>query len=192
MTLSAQTLNAPTLNAPTLHARGLVLPPLLSGVDLDLADGELVVVTSDDEGAPSALLRVLAGAASPARGVVVGGTLLLDAPPGTGWEDGDVAGELADPAALRALGMTSPPVREMWMLSTGERQRVRIARALAAPADVALLLDEPLGGLDAAGVRAVLAALRGRTVLMAASSDPRAAAAADRVLVLADGMLRPS
>ena len=165
-----------------LRARGLEAPPVLSGVDVDLADGELVVVTGDDGVGTSMLLRALA-AAWGERAV------LLDQPPGTEWVDGDVAGDLADPALLTALGMRSPPERELWMLSAGERQRVRLARVLAAPPEVALLLDEPLGHLDALGRRTVLKWLRGRTALVVAKGDPAVEGAADRVLLLSDGQL---
>lgn len=159
---------------------------MLDGVDLDLADGETVLL---DGTGTSTLLRVLAGR-QPAAGTVEGDPLLLDQAPGTDWQDDDVAGELAEPALLVALGMTSPPDRRLWMLSTGERQRVRLARALAAPPSVALLLDEPLAGLDGPGARTALDALRGRTCLLVAKGDPRAAAVADRSLVLDAGRLR--
>ena len=165
-----------------LTARGLVVPPVLAGVDVDLADGELVVVTGDDGAGTSTLLRALAQAWGD-------GAVLLEQPPGTDWVDADVAGDLADPALFAALGMRSPPEREMWMLSGGERQRVRLARVLAAPPGVALLLDEPLGHLDGHGRRAVLERLRGRTSLLVVKGDPVAQAAADRVLVLDGGRL---
>ncbi|MCW2777360.1 MAG: Fe3+/spermidine/putrescine transporter ATP-binding protein [Frankiales bacterium] len=165
-----------------LSVRGLSVPPVLSAVDLDLSDGELVVVTGDDGAGTSTLLRALAAAwGDRAR--------LLEQPPGTEWSEHDVAGDLADPALFAALGMTSPPDREMWMLSGGERQRVRLARVLAAPPEVALLLDEPLGYLDLLGRRRVLERLRGRTAVVVVKSDPDAELVADRVLVLADGRL---
>lgn len=168
-----------------LSVRGLAVPPVLAGVDLDVAPGELVVVTGDDGAGTSTLLRALAQEWGDRA-------VLLEQPPGTEWSEHDVAGELADPALFAELGMRSPPEREMWMLSGGERQRVRLARVLAAPAAAVLLLDEPLGYLDALGVRTVLSRLRGRTAVVVAKADPRAEAAADRVLVLADGRLAPA
>lgn len=161
-----------------LSARGLSVPGVLDRVDVDLADGELVVVTGEDGVGTSTLLRALARQWA-------GRAVLLDQPPGTEWTDSDVAGELADPALLQALGMRSPPEREMWMLSGGERQRVRLATVLAAGPDTALLLDEPFGYLDGHGRRVVLEQLRGRTALIVAKGDTRAEAVADRVLVLA-------
>ena len=133
--------------------------------------------------APRTLLRVLAERWGD-------GAVLLDQPPGTEWGEHDVAGDLADPAALVAMGLRSPPEREMWMLSAGERQRVRLARALTrASSTGALLLDEPLGALDLPGRRHVLGLLRQRTALVVVKGDPTAEAAADRVLVLEGGRL---
>ena len=165
-----------------LSARGLVVPPVLDGIDVDLADGELVVVTGEDGAGTSTLLRALAQEWGERA-------VLLEQPPGSEWSEHDIAGELADPALFAALGMRSPPEREMWMLSGGERQRVRLARVLAAPPGVALLLDEPLGYLDVVGRRVVTERLRGRTALLVVKGDPDAEAAADRVLVLAGGRL---
>lgn len=165
-----------------LSARGLAVPPVLSGIDLDLSPGELVVVTGDDGAGTSTLLRALAQEWGERAA-------LLDQPPGTEWSEHDVAGELADAEVFAALGMRSPPDREMWMLSGGERQRVRLARVLAAPPSAALLLDEPFGYLDGLGRRTLLARLRGRTVLAVVKGDPDVAAAADRVLLLEDGRL---
>jgi putative ABC transport system ATP-binding protein len=78
-------------------------------------------------------------------------------------------------------------------LSGGQQQRVAIARALIARPTV-LFADEPTGNLDSAAGAAVLELLRdavdedGQTTLMV-THDPRAAAAADRVLFLADGRI---
>jgi putative ABC transport system ATP-binding protein len=76
-------------------------------------------------------------------------------------------------------------------LSGGQQQRVAIARALVTQPTV-LFADEPTGNLDSQSGAEVLALLReaveidGQTTLMV-THDPRAAAAADRVLFLADG-----
>jgi len=78
-------------------------------------------------------------------------------------------------------------------LSMGERQRVMIARALSTEPRL-LLADEPTGSLDSERGQEVLSLLRelcrerGIAVLLV-THDPRAAAVADRVLTLRDGIL---
>jgi putative ABC transport system ATP-binding protein len=78
-------------------------------------------------------------------------------------------------------------------LSGGQQQRVAIARALITRPTV-LLADEPTGNLDSHAGAEVLSLLReavevdGQSTVMV-THDPRAAAAADRVLFLADGRI---
>jgi putative ABC transport system ATP-binding protein len=78
-------------------------------------------------------------------------------------------------------------------LSGGQQQRVAIARALVTRPEV-VFADEPTGALDTRTGRDVLALLRevvdrdGHTVVMV-THDPVAAAHADRVVLLADGLL---
>jgi ABC-type lipoprotein export system ATPase subunit len=78
-------------------------------------------------------------------------------------------------------------------LSGGQQQRVAIARALAVRPDV-IFCDEPTGALDSRTAADVMGLLRdavdrtGQTVVMI-THDPVAASYADRVVVLADGMI---
>lgn len=165
-----------------LWGRGVVLGPL-EGVDLELQAG-LTVLTGEDGCGASLLLRVLAGQARPEAGDVGGGScLLLQAPPGDEWS--------RDAVVTRALDADHLLGREMGSMSSGERQRVRLADALAQPADV-LLLDEPTGHLDERGVRSLLAALRsdGRPALVVAKTSVLMVQAADLVLALQGGTLR--
>jgi putative ABC transport system ATP-binding protein len=78
-------------------------------------------------------------------------------------------------------------------LSGGQQQRVAIARALVSrPAIV--FADEPTGNLDSKTSGEILELMRdsvdsfGQTTVMV-THDPRAAAIADRVLFLADGLI---
>ncbi len=93
---------------------------------------------------------------------------------------------------LDRLGVADQAGQAPGQLSGGQQQRVAIARALAnRPAMV--LADEPTGNLDSAAARDVLDALReGRDDgqgLLLVTHDPRVAAAADRVVTVADGLV---
>jgi len=96
-------------------------------------------------------------------------------------------------SALASVGLADLSARRPGTLSGGEMQRVAIARALVhSPALV--LADEPTGNLDESNAAAVLDCLReavknaGAAALMVTHSQ-KAAAAADRVLRLANGTL---
>jgi putative ABC transport system ATP-binding protein len=78
-------------------------------------------------------------------------------------------------------------------LSGGQQQRVAIARALVSQPTV-VFADEPTGNLDSATSGEILDLMRnsvdelGQTTVMV-THDPRAAAIADRILFLADGLV---
>ncbi len=78
-------------------------------------------------------------------------------------------------------------------LSGGQQQRVAIARALVSQPTV-LFADEPTGNLDSATGQEILDLMRdsvntyGQTTVMV-THEARAAAIADRILFLADGLI---
>jgi putative ABC transport system ATP-binding protein len=78
-------------------------------------------------------------------------------------------------------------------LSGGEQQRVSLARALI-PRPAIVFADEPTGNLDSRGTEVILTMLRravddlGQTIVII-THDPLAAARADRVLFLQDGLV---
>jgi putative ABC transport system ATP-binding protein len=94
---------------------------------------------------------------------------------------------------LESLGLGERLDHRAETLSTGERQRVMIARALSTKPRL-LLADEPTGSLDSRRGGEVLALLRelsherGVAVVLV-SHDPVAARYADRVFALHDGKL---
>ncbi|WP_437762415.1 ABC transporter ATP-binding protein [Sorangium sp. So ce281] len=179
----------------TLSLRGLTrrFPsaerPALAGLDLDVDDGELLVLVGPSGCGKSTALRLIAGLDSPDGGTVsIGGRDVSRVAP----EDRDVAmvfqgyalyphmtardimgfplrmrgvareeraRRVEEAAALLAIGHLLE--RRPGELSGGERQRVAMGRAIVrAPA--AFLFDEPLSNLDAAlraELRVELAAL---------------------------------
>jgi putative ABC transport system ATP-binding protein len=108
-----------------------------------------------------------------------------------------IAGEKADPAWLAQLagkvGLTPRLSHRPSELSGGQQQRVAIARALVSKPTV-MFADEPTGNLDSKTSAEILELLRdsvdsyGQTTVMV-THDARAAAIADRILFLADGLI---
>ncbi len=105
-------------------------------------------------------------------------------------ESEDRAGELLD-----SVGLTGRLHHKPWQLSGGEQQRVAVARALANDALV-LLADEPSGNLDTQTsdqLHDLLFRLREERglAMVLVTHNRELAERADRILLLADGILSP-
>ena len=159
----------------------------VDGVDLEVADGEIVCILGPSGSGKSSLLRAVAGLEPDASGQVTwDGEDLARVPPhrrgfGLMFQDHalfphrDVQGNVAfglrmqrlprdetasrTAAALALVGLVGFERRRIRELSGGEQQRVALARSLAA-APRLLMLDEPLGALDRALRERLVAELR--------------------------------
>jgi putative ABC transport system ATP-binding protein len=105
----------------------------------------------------------------------------------------DVAGRVR--GALEQVGLADRARHRPPELSGGQQQRVAIARALVTePALV--LADEPTANLDSRTGHEIVELMRRLnrergTTFVFSTHDPRIVAAADRVLEISDGLLRP-
>jgi putative ABC transport system ATP-binding protein len=108
-----------------------------------------------------------------------------------------IAGEKPDKewreGLLKKVGLDQRRNHRPAELSGGQQQRVAIARALVSRPTV-VFADEPTGNLDSKTSGEILDLMRdsvdslGQTTVMV-THDPRAAAIADRILFLADGLI---
>jgi putative ABC transport system ATP-binding protein len=94
---------------------------------------------------------------------------------------------------LSKVGLADRRTHRPSELSGGQQQRVAIARALVTRPTV-VFADEPTGNLDSKTGGEILELLRGSVedygqTLVMVTHEPRAAATADRILFLADGLI---
>ena len=186
---------------------------VLNDLDLHIPAGQFVAVVGRSGGGKSTLLRLLAGLEKPSAGELLAGNGPLAASQqetrlmfqdarllpwksvidnvGLGlqgkWRERALA-------ALAAVGLESRAGEWPAALSGGQKQRVALARALIHRPGL-LLLDEPLGALDALTrleMQDLIESLwqeHGFTVLLVTHDVSEAVAMADRVLLIEEGKI---
>ncbi len=194
---------------------------LVDGVSLGVEPGEFLGIVGPNGAGKSTLLRLLAGDIRPDEGAVtIGGVGVAEATLGrlarlrsfvgpqsvsdVVFTAGEVVAmgrypESAEPedqeiiAAMELVDVAQLSSRVMRTLSSGEQQRVHLARAIAQAAPL-ILLDEPTSALDVGHQEMVMTMLRsfvtGGGAVVAVLHDLNLAAAyADSLLLLADGQV---
>ncbi len=184
--------------------------PGLAPFDLDLADGECVALGGPSGAGKTMLLRAIADLDPNQGSVSLDGVGREDmaAPQWrarvcylaaeAGWWADTVAAHFPDGQAAAALlaELSLPPEALGWSVSrasTGERQRLSLARLLLLAPRV-MLLDEPTSGLDpeaAARVEAILGARLegGAAILLVTHATEQAGRMARRRLTMDHGRL---
>ncbi len=201
---------------PLLEARGVAIDGRLQPTDIQLFPGSLVALIGPTGSGKTSLLRTLAAVEMTAGSIAVDGEDLasaraarrphlltfLPASRDMVWpiRARDVVAlglAKADPGRveqlleqLELLPLADRPVNA---LSTGERARVLLARALA-PTPRVLLLDEPLSNLDPYWVLRILDLLRQtviatRCAALVSLHDIDRSRSFDRVLLMAKGRM---
>lgn len=205
----------------TYRTKGRPEVEAVRGFDLDVHSGELVGLLGPSGCGKSTTLRMIAGLEDVTSGDIrVGGKSMVGLPPqrrniGVAFENYalypplSVAENIA--FGLRARGKANRKERVADVarriglgdildarpvgLSSGQKQRVSLARAIVRQPDV-LLLDEPLSHLDAAQRDTTRRELRhlqqelGYTTILVTHDQEEALSLADRVVVMNDGVVQ--
>ena len=199
-----------------LVANGIALPGRLAPTGITLDGGQLAALVGPNGGGKTSLLRALAGVEEASGEVRIDGEMVatlsearrrrllafLPASRELGWpiaardvialglgasDEARIAG-LIDLFELGALA--DRPINR---LSTGERTRVLLARAMAARPQL-LMLDEPFAHLEPYWVLRLSAILRdlanGGTLVLVALHDLHLLDRFDRALLIADGAVQ--
>jgi sulfonate transport system ATP-binding protein len=184
---------------------------VLERIDLKIKPGEFVAVVGRSGCGKSTLLRAIAGLERPDSGQVkIGGgagkvkpevRMMFQDARLLPWKTvlDNVALGLPDGkerahAALDSVGLLARAGEWPAVLSGGQRQRVALARALVHEPQL-LLLDEPLGALDALTrieMQQLIETLwiaRGFTAVLVTHDVQEAVVLADRILLIEDGRL---
>ncbi|AXI39347.1 MAG: aliphatic sulfonate ABC transporter ATP-binding protein [Bacillaceae bacterium] len=186
---------------------------VLRGIDLEVQPGEFVAIIGRSGCGKSTLLRLIAGLDEPTAGEIKANSELMkglnpevrimfqdarllpwkrviqNVAIGMKKEDLPKA-ELA----LKQVGLIDRAKEWPHVLSGGQKQRVALARALASKPRL-LLLDEPLGALDALTrieMQRLIERLwkeQGFTALLITHDVEEAVAMADRVVLIEDGKI---
>jgi energy-coupling factor transport system ATP-binding protein len=177
---------------------------VLQGIDLTINGGERVALMGRNGAGKSTLLRAAAALQDPVRGKIEtpGDIALLTQNPGDYLVRERVGDELPGEAGLAALGvvgMSHAIDADPRDLSGGERQRLALAIALAGRMEGEALpglvaLDEPTRGMDRARKEDLVSLIadladRGAGLIVATHDVEFAAAFAERVVLLGDGVV---
>ncbi|PNG25241.1 ATP-binding cassette domain-containing protein [Methylocella silvestris] len=185
--------------------------PVLDGLDLDIPAGQFLAVVGESGCGKSTLLRQLAGLDAPSEGAVaIGGAepvtrMMFQEPRLLPWRRVLANVEVGLPArvnkaegreralsALKAVGLADRAGEWPSVLSGGQKQRVALARALVSRPQL-LLLDEPLGALDALtriDMQRLIERIwleQGFTAVLVTHDVAEASALADRIVLVDSG-----